>query len=122
MKSVIEIYFWKRKVESIEQFDIFDSKRGKDGIKTTLDGKEFDFSSDEFKELSNYLLKDLDIENSNKEYQVYKYEDDKNDFSIKFFLLIEFNDCTYFAIKGTMPFKQRYYHEIVDKFTKIISK
>lgn len=115
----IRIYFWKRRPTSVEQTDVLvftrlDSKT----FEADINGKETAVSKKEFDELYQRLMKECGMENVAPEYQAFLYEDDKSNFTLKFFLEIDLDNHTYVAEKGLMPFKQPYYKEIIETFSK----
>lgn len=114
-KKIDYISFWRRdplSVENIQQLKII--KSGKDFVKD--DGSVF--------KDGNTLLRQLetvaDIENTSKQYRAYLYEDDKSDFTLKFFLVVHFSDCTYLAVKGIHPFKQEHFKDIQNIFDQYL--
>ena len=66
------------------------------------------------------LVKISERLSTNATYRKETPEDNINDFNLKFFLEIDYSNCTYLAIKGIHPFKQGNYQEIMKFFTKWI--
>ena len=116
--DVYKISFWKRSRNSIEQVNKY---------QFVLDSSKwsFKFNDDnveiEDKKINHLInsLKELNIDNSSDEFKAYYYEDDKNNYALKFLLFIEDKNNIYLGLKGLYPFKQDKYQEIVDLFEQI---
>lgn len=114
-KAIQSISFWKRDINSIETVEkiTITKKEGATLVKhndcvETLPDDVFDSISDKL--LIEYK------EAFDKPYLCYLYEEDIHDYSVKFFLTINFVDATYYCIKGTQPFKQKHYQDILSLF------
>jgi hypothetical protein len=114
--------FWKRNamsVEAIDSLSITSKDRGYElSIHSGNKEKIRKISKEELESLLKTLLDEYDILKSDKEYKAYLYEDDKEDFSLKFFLSLTMEDYTYIAIKGIHPFKQPHYQDFLNLFKK----
>lgn len=116
-KKPIRIYFWKRRQSSVEQLDIASFERlDHNFYQSEINGVKKAMTPGEFDRLSKYLLEHCELGSKNREYQAFLYEDDREDFTLKFFLEIDFENHTYIAQKGLMPFRQPHYSEIIDVF------
>lgn len=74
------------------------------------------YEKDDIDSLLHTLFVTCDLTNTKDPYKGFLYEDDIQDFNLKFFLVIHYEDCTYFAIKGIHPFKQAHFKEIQEAF------
>lgn len=113
------IDYVKRSSTSIQNFEKICIIKEQDGYVLYKDGKqERKMSQDEFSSLVQTLLvdfKDAFIE----EYYAFDYECIPENYQLKFFLKISFEDMTFIAIKGIRPFRQPHYQDIVELFKKL---
>ena len=124
MKEIRSLSFWKRSpnsVESVYSLTIVPNKKDYQ-LQINIDNekKERLLSNNEVKALLSLLFDTYQIDQCPEEYKAFRYEDDKNNFTLKFFLEIDFKDYTYLCIKGIHPFKQPHYKESMDTFTNIL--
>lgn len=116
-KDIKFIHFWKRGIDSIEEIHTTDiSLIDKEAI-VTKDKKEqkhlTENQMDAFlSQLSAYLEK-------NEDYKAFRYENDTQQFTIKFYLEIDFVNSCYLAIKGIHPFNQPCFKEIINLFSQL---
>lgn len=111
------IRFWKRDPESIEKTLSLEIDTGKDKwILTNSKGKRplTDKEKDKVREVINSVKNSTD-----DDFCALLYEDNRADFSLKFFLTIRYSDNTYYALKGRFPFKQKNYKTITDLFNPL---
>ena len=105
--------FWKRSPYSVETIDqITLSFQGQ----TVVDDKGNECDKEKVNALLYTLFVTCEIEKTPEQYQAFLYEDDTKDFTLKFFLVIHYNDCTYFAVKGIHPFQQPHFKDIQTAF------
>ena len=108
-KNIKEIRYFRRDPKNIESIASLRFQfEGKNSTKNGLP-----FSKEEKEKLFSTLFDTLKIQDTPEEYRAFLYEGDKENYAIKFFLSLKFKDQTYFAIKGTKPFQQPNYKEIV---------
>ena len=120
-KNILSLTFWKRSPDSIEAIDkLTITKSDKSFLMTIKENKERKLSINEVDALLTLIQKECDIDNTSEEYKAFKYENDKDNFSLKFYLEINFIDFTYLAIKGVQPFKQPHYKEIIALFNALL--
>lgn len=117
--KIDQIHFWKRDPNSVEIIHEINFKFDKYKLITNTG---ITLEKEETKELLDHLYNDYDIENTKNEYTAFLYEDDKNNFNIKFFLKITYKNGLYTAIKGILPFKQDHYNDIINLFNKYLTK
>ena len=122
VKKIIDITYWQRSKLSISSIDKVQIDFIKQTIIVLSDKKEYvhQLSEEQFVKLEKQIKKVLNKNNLDSKYFGHKYEDDINDFAIKFFVTINYSDKTYFAYKGMYPFRQPYYQEILNFFSNII--
>ncbi len=123
-KNIRSLSFWKRSPESVEAIQKLSIVR--DGKSFQVDislGKKttFTLSESDFQALLTTLEKEYQILDTPEEYKAFKFEDDTENFNLKFFLEIQYQDFTYLAIKGLHPFKQSHYQEIMALFGKFFN-
>lgn len=109
------VYFWKRSSSSVEEID---------EVRIIKEGKNYVFHCNKVpsKEEENHFFERL-IEmtkDTTEEFRGMKYEDDKSDFSLKFYLEITFANHTYLSVKGLFPFRQPHFKDIIDLFSSLI--
>ena len=68
--------------------------------------------------LSNLYSYIIDMEHTRYQSQLYEFE--INNPAIKFFVCFQFQNNTYFAIKGIEPLTQIHYKEILEELDKLI--
>ena len=120
MKEIRSLSFWKRSpnsVESVYSLTIVPNKKDYQ-LQINIDNekKERLLSNNEVKALLSLLFDTYQIDQCPEEYKAFKYEDDVENFNLKFFLEIQYQDFTYLAIKGLHPFKQPHYQDIMALF------
>ena len=124
MIKIKAISFWKRDPNSVENIQRLQIKVQPKECLLTIENRskkeESTLPIEEYKKILSYLFDDLHIEETEEKYKAFQYEDNINDFNLKFFLEIDYSNCTYLAIKGIHPFKQGNYQEIMKFFTKFI--
>lgn len=116
-KDIWFIHFWKRGMDSIEEIHTIDISLIDKEVIVTKDKKEEKHLTknqiDDFlNRLSTYLEK-------NEDYRAFRYENDTQQVTIKFYLEIDFVNSCYFAIKGIHPFNQPCFKEIIDLFSQL---
>ena len=125
MNKVRAISFWKRdpnSVENIQRLRILPSKKDYVlSLQTKDRNEEKPFSHEEFDQLLSYLFDTLQVDKTPENYKAFQYEDEVQNFALKFFLEIDYSNCTYLAIKGIHPFKQEHYREIMDCFSALLN-
>ena len=108
MKEIRSLSFWQRSpnsVESVYSLTIVPNKKGYQlQINIDSEKKERLLSNNEVKALLSLLFDTYQIDQCPEEYKAFRYEDDKNNFTLKFFLEIDFKDYTYLCIKGIPHF------------------
>ncbi len=113
--KILSVYFWKRSPSSVEEID---------EVKITREKNTFSFHCahvPDKKEQDCFFARLAEIiDDTEEEYRGMKYEDDKSDFNLKFYLEITFKDHTYLAIKGLYPFGQPHFKDIIDLFSSLI--
>lgn len=120
MPQISCIDFWKRNPNSVETIDSLEIEvQGKNWILDNKNGKR-PLSQEEIKQLQEELNQIRSIRND--EFRAFLYEDKQNDYSLKFFLNIQFSNHTYYAIKGRYPFKQKNYQVINNLFSPLFEK
>ncbi len=121
-QKIASISFWRRDPNAVNKFDevLFDCSNKKLDIKNGSEARVQSLSDDKATSLKKELTSLIDKSKLDEEYFAHRYEDDKTDFNIKFFLTVHYFDKTYFAYKGLYPFKEAGYQEIVSFFDKII--
>lgn len=114
-KEVQSISFWKRNINSIESVDriLIKSKDGCTLVQHNQNNAVL--AEDIFRKISDTLLTEYK-DAFTSPYLCYLYEEDIHDYSVKFFLTVKFADATYLCIKGTQPFKQKHYQDILKLF------
>jgi hypothetical protein len=120
-KNIRSLSFWKRSPESVEAIQRLSILRDGKTFQVEISlGKKTSctLNEEEFQTLLNVLEKEYHVLDTPEEYKAFKYEDDIENFNLKFFLEIQYQDFTYLAIKGLHPFKQPYYQEIMALFNK----
>ncbi|MBQ8142660.1 MAG: hypothetical protein IJ194_05860 [Bacilli bacterium] len=124
MIKIKSISFWKRDPNSVENIQRLQIKVQPKECLLTIENRgkkeESTLPIEEYKKILSYLFDDLHIEETEEKYKAFQYEDNINDFNLKFFLEIDYSNFTYLAIKGIHPFKQGNYQEIMKFFTKWI--
>lgn len=124
MKGIRSLSFWKRNPNSVESVYRLTLKPSQDGytmVTSDENGeKKRNLSTNEVNSLLNLLFVSYDLDHTEDQYKAYKYENNPNDFNLKFFLEIDFKDYTYLCIKGLHPFKQPHFKEIMDTFSPLI--
>ncbi len=121
-KNIQKIHFWRRSVESVEKIQYLTISPLGDAFIVQIDKdttKLRTISSNEVDAILKQLEQDCHLSTTPDEYRAFQYENEKNDFSLKFFLEIDYINFTYFALKGIHPFKQPYYKEIVTLFDSL---
>ena len=116
------ITFWRRKLGSIEgvqalSFTIDDD----DNFSLSYQGRTIAVAKEDYEALLQNLTvtcRDAFVD----PYLAYKYEEDKNDFGIFFFLSLDYRDATYRCLKGIHPFKQPHYKDIQAAFEPFFNK
>ncbi len=113
MKKIEYISFWKRRPDSVEEVQSIrlNYKNG-----SFIDDKGRKYTKSESEDLLHTLYDVLKIEETEDSFKAFLYENDKENYQIKFFLEIAYDDATYLAIKGTQPFHQKNYKEIQTLF------
>ena len=120
MTQISCIDFWKRNPNSVETIDCLKIEvQGKNWILDNKNGKR-PLSQEEIKQLQEELNQIRSIDDD--EFRAFLYEDKQNDYSLKFFLNIQFSNHTYYAIKGRYPFKQKNYQVINNLFSPLLEK
>lgn len=119
MKEIQYISFWKRNPLSVEE-TMSTTLHYVKGCFEKENGKKY--TKKESDELITQLFDVLKIEDSEDQFKALLYENDKEDYRIKFFLEIAYKDATYLAIKGTQPFKQKNYKEIQALFEPLLKE
>ncbi|MFA6829109.1 MAG: hypothetical protein WCR67_00140 [Bacilli bacterium] len=115
--SITSISFWKRRPSSVDKIDyITMTVTGRKSVLLSINGNQSDMDIKVFDDLVKSLTVDCK-DAFTTEFAGYKYEDTIKDYVLKFFLTIDFDDATYMALKGIMPFKQPFYQEIVKIFS-----
>ena len=126
-KNLTSISFWKRNpnsMESVDSVNITLKEKNVFEIEISCDGKNMkrELRKEEADFLLGELLDHCNVMNEDNPYRAYLYEDNIQDFSLKFFLSVELKDFSYFAIKGLHPFKQPHYQEILNLFNRYFEK
>ena len=119
-KNVRLIRFWRRSSESVEKINRLTFSPLGDGFVVQIDKEDSKFrniSANEVETILMLLKNEYDILNIPEEFRGFQYEDDKDNFALKFYLEIDFKDYTYFSVKGLQPFKQPHYKEIMTLFS-----
>lgn len=122
-RKIRSLSFWRRNPNSVESVYYLSIKPTKEGYLLTgeKDGKkERLLSNNEIDALLSLLFNDYKIDEIDEQYKAFKYEDEVNNFTLKFFLTIDFSDYTYLCIKGIHPFKQPHYQEILKTFDSLL--
>ncbi len=119
MKRIEYISFWKRKPESVEEVQSLrlDYQNG-----LFTDDKGNKYTKKESDDLIHTLFDELKIEETEERFKAFLFENDKENYQIKFFLEVAYSDATYLAIKGTQPFHQKNYREIQSLFEPFFLK
>lgn len=117
-KNIYKIIFWKRSQNSIEEVVDYELTFNNDKWDFKYNGSDTSIDTDTINNLVT-SIKDLDIDNISDEYKAYYYENDKNNYLLKFLLFVEDKNHIYLGVKGLYPFKQEKYQEIVDLFKQI---
>lgn len=123
VKKIDSIYYWRRSSQAMNYIEGVTISY-KDKSLTYQDNKRklaFTLSDDEFKSIKKEVATLLDEKKLDPKYFAYKYEEEYFDYSLKFFVTINYLDKTYFAYKGTQPFNEAYYQEISSYFDKLIN-
>ena len=118
-KNIRCLTFWKRSPESVEAIDKLVFSPIGDAFQLQIEQNDTRFrtlDSNEVLALLSDLVNKYHIQEMPEEYKAFRYEDNQEDFNLKFFLEIDLNDFTYLAIKGIHPFKQPHYQEIIALF------
>lgn len=118
MPQISYIDFWKRNPNSVESIDSLEIKiEGKNWFLDTKKGNR-PLSEEEISKLQDGLNQ---IRSTGEdEFRAFLYEDKQSDYSLKFFLNIQFSNHTYYAIKGRYPFKQKNYQAINNLFSPLL--
>lgn len=96
MNNIISIDFWKRSPLSVDE--VLKLKiEAKDQIILSLKDKKKILTAEEYKDIVDHLIKDIDIFANDR---CFNYEDNPEDYSISFFINLHFDNMTYFAVKG----------------------
>lgn len=113
------IDYVKRSATSIQNFEKISIIKEEDVYILYKDGKkEKEISQDGFSSLIQTLL--IDYKDAfTEEYYAFDYECIPENYQLKFFLKISFEDMTFVAIKGILPFRQPHYQDIVELFRKL---
>lgn len=119
MKKIEYISFWKRKPESVEEVQSL-KLTYHNGIFSDDKGKQY--TKKESENLIHILFDELKIEETEERFKAFLFENNKENYQIKFFLEIAYDDATYLAIKGTQPFHQKNYKEIQTLFEPFFLK
>jgi hypothetical protein len=123
-KDIRQISFWKRSIESVERVEsvVLSPNPDKTWKKTVLfpERKEATLTVADSHKMLTFLSTVLASSKENDQYLAYRYENNQADFSLKFFLEVDYTDYTYKAIKGLKPFAQPNYKEIVSYFQNLI--
>ncbi len=111
-------------METVDRIDIHPSEKHKFQLEihTAEKDKTVIIDDDELQNLVMNLIARCEILNVPDTYQAYLYENDVEDFSLKFYFLLELKDFTYIAIKGLHPFRQPHYHDLIDVFLPYFEK
>ncbi len=121
-----QLSFWRRNPDSVESIDqLFIERKDKDFLLLVLQNgtvKKNILSKEDVDSILTRLYDDCKIQFTREEYTAYRYEDNRDDFSLKFFLVLEEKNFTYLAIKGIHPFKQDHYQDILHLFDSYFSK
>lgn len=115
-KNIKSISFWRRNPQSVEEIQSIKIEKNKNGV-CLNDNIKLD--ENVLSDLVDTLLNKLNLEDTKEPYRAFLYEDDQNNYQIKFFLIVSFADSTYLAIKGIHPFQQKNYKEIQEVFNKL---
>ncbi|MFA6625065.1 MAG: hypothetical protein WCS80_04820 [Bacilli bacterium] len=126
INDIRRIKFWKRSSSSVEQTEEVEITIDADSqaiITVRVDGKEKrrPLKAEEREKLLSALFDEYQIDKTEKDYRAYKYEDSLSDYTLKFFLVIDFKDKTYLAIKGIRPFEQPHYQDLTNLMTAFIN-
>lgn len=120
-----KLSFWRRNPDSVESIDRLIIERKDNEFSMIVHQKETEkkniLSKEEIDSILNRLYDDCKIQFTKDEYIAYRYEDNQDAFSLKFFLLLEEKNFTYLAIKGMHPFKQDHYQDILHLFDSYFS-
>lgn len=119
MKKIDHILFWKRRPDSVEEIQSIHLEYHKGCF---LDENGNKYEKKESDELIRILFDVLKIEETENDFKAFLFENDKENYQIKFFLEIAYDDATYLAIKGTQPFHQKNYKEIQSLFQPYIER
>ncbi len=119
MKKIDHILFWKRRPDSVEEIQSIQLDYRKGCFFDDVGNK---YSKAEGDELIHTLFDVLKIEETENDFKAFLFENDKENYQIKFFLEIAYDDATYLAIKGTQPFHQKNYKEIQSLFQPYLEK
>ncbi len=115
-----EVLFWKRDINSIEMVHSLDFVLNKDGSLVLHRGNKERVLSRQERQSLFLFLEGLRKEEDG--FRAYLYENNPQDYSLKFFLCIKLENNTYYAIKGRYPFKQKNYQEIRKRFNPFFEK
>ncbi len=121
-----QLSFWRRNPDSVESIDRLIIERKDNEFSMIVHQKETEkknvLSKEEIDSILICLYDVCKIQFAKDEYRAYRYEDNQDDFSLKFFLLLEEKNFTYLAIKGIHPFKQDHYQDILHLFDSYFLK
>jgi hypothetical protein len=120
--EVLSISFWKRDSDSIEKTLPLLFTWKDDHFVFQSDSEAKDLTPEESETMKVTLFTTLDVPAMDKEYVAYLYENIPADFNLKFFLVIEYPNHTYFAVKGLRPFRQPHYEDILALFAPFYSQ
>ena len=107
-KTITEIRYWTRDKQAVDEVKETSFKVDK---KDVIHNGGI-LPKEEAKQLLSTLFDVIKIEETEEEYKSYLFEDNKENFMIKFFLVIRYSDFTYLAVKGVKPFLQKNFKEI----------
>lgn len=114
--TLVSLAFWKRKPDSVEQVDRLSIMATEEAAyELDVNGAKSHLDVPEVQHLLDTLLID-DKSAFSEEYLGYKYEDNIQNYQLKFFLTLDFSDGTYRILKGILPFKQPHYQDVISLF------
>lgn len=117
-KDVTKIIFWKRNPQSISKIIKTIILKEDNVFYLETQNQRIIFSDEKINYLFDKLNNELDSGDI-EEYRAMKYENNENDYVLKFYLEIDFSNFTYLAIKGINPMHQKHYKEICEIFDQI---
>ena len=118
MNKICKIDFWKRSLNSIDKINTYSFTFDDNKCTFLYNSKKQNISDEEINKLIKNL-NDLKLESWDDEFKAYLYEDDKNNYNIKYLLYIEEKNHSYIGVKGLYPFKQKDYQKVIDIFGNI---